>query len=151
MNTSDSILKPTKEDQKTAMESYSPLEEALKTITTSCTEIEIDETEQKIKVPLSALKLLAKILKTIGEGKPISVVPLAAEVTTQVAAEILGCSRPHLVELLEKGTIPFTMIGRHRRIKYEDLHKYKKEMKDKQKALLIELMKADEDSGIYDS
>ena len=30
---------------------------------------------------------------------PISVVPIATEMTTQAAAELLGCSRPHFVKL----------------------------------------------------
>lgn len=76
-----------------------------------------------------ALKMLAHILKVTGEGKPISIVPVDTEITTQAAAEMIGCSRPHLVKLLEEGEIPFTKVGKHRRIKYEDVMAYKKKMK----------------------
>ncbi|GAA4808590.1 hypothetical protein GCM10023231_42340 [Olivibacter ginsenosidimutans] len=48
------------------------------------------------------MRFLGDILKAMGEGKPISIVPVATEVTTQKAAEILGCSKPHLVKLLEE-------------------------------------------------
>lgn len=44
----------------------------------------------------------------MSQGKPISIVPLATEVTTQSAAEILGCSRRHLVKLLEEGKCAIT-------------------------------------------
>lgn len=87
----------------------------------------------------------------MSEGKPISIVPIATEMTTQKAAEILGCSRPHLVKLLEEGKIPFTFIGKHRRVKFEDVMKYKKQLKDKQRQLLIEIMRADEEDGLYDT
>jgi excisionase family DNA binding protein len=40
--------------------------------------------------------------------------------TTQAAAELLGCSRP----LLEEGQISFTKAGKHRRVKYEDVVTY---------------------------
>lgn len=97
-----------------------------------------------------ALQLLAQILKEISKGRPVSIVPIATELTTQAAAELLGCSRPHLIKLLEQGTIPFTKVGKHRRIKYQDILDYKKKMKAEQRRLIIEMMKADEESGLYD-
>lgn len=75
-------------------------------------------------------------MKATSEGKPISIVPLATEMTTQAAAEVIGCSRPHLIKLLENGEIPFTMVGRHRRIKFEDVTTYMKSMKRKQEQFL---------------
>ena len=125
------IKKPSKDEQIIAMKSYDALAETLKELKTSNPEIEIQETAEKISIPLRALKLLAKILEAMSHGKPISLVPVATEMTTQAAAELLGCSRPHLVKLLEKGKIPFTKVGKHRRIKYEDITKYKREMKTK--------------------
>ncbi len=102
-------------------------------------------------LPLKALNLLGEILKAMSQGKPISVVPVATEVTTQSAADILGCSRPYLVKLLEEGKINFTKIGKHRRIMYEDVVKYKSKMKQEQKNHLIEIMHSDEELNLYDS
>ncbi len=76
---------------------------------------------------------------------------LAIAVTTQMASEILGCSRPYIVKLLEEGKIDYTKIGKHRRIKYEDIVNYKRRTKEEQKALLIDIMNSDEESGLYDS
>lgn len=145
------IQKPSKEEQRTAMDSYDALAETIRQLHSQNPEIEIEETEHKIKIPINALKLLADILKEISMGNPVSVVPVAAEFTTQAAAGILGCSRPHIVKLLEEGHIPFTKVGKHRRIKFEDLISYKKDMKAKQKAAIIEIMEADEKDGLYDS
>jgi excisionase family DNA binding protein len=147
----EEIKKPSKEEQKAAMESYNALVSMLEELHSENPEIEIEETSEKIKIPLIALKLLAKILKETSKGRPISIVPIATELTTQAAAELLGCSRPHLIKLLEKGKINFTKVGKHRRIKYEDVIKYKKEMKERQKQLLIEIMQSDEETGIYDT
>jgi len=71
--------------------------------------------------------------------------------TTQAAAELLGCSRPHLVKLLESGEIPFTKVGKHRRVKFEDVIDHKKKKREEREALLIEIMKGDEELGLYDS
>jgi len=143
--------KPSKEERKTAMESYDALIATLAGLKTKSPEIEIEETGERLKVPLKALKLLADILKATSQGKMISVVPIATEMTTQAAAEMLGCSRPHLVKLLEEGKIPFTKVGKHRRIKYEEVQNYKQKLKEKQKEEIIKMMKADEELGMYDS
>lgn len=134
-----------------AQESYSSLISAIEQLKTDEVEIEIEETSDKLVLPVKALNLLGDILKAMSQGKPISIVPLATEVTTQSAAEILGCSRPYLVKLLEEGKIEYTKIGKHRRIKYEDVIDYKKKMKEEQKNHLIEIMNKDEELGLYDS
>lgn len=151
MNILEDIKRPTKAEQRTAIESYSVLSSILHNIEETDTEIEIEETKERLKLPYKALKLLGDILKSMGEGKPISIVPIATEVTTQKAAEIIGCSRPHLVKLLEDGKINFTKIGKHRRLLFEDVLKYKNEMKLEQKRNIIDIMNFDEEIGLYDS
>lgn len=151
MKVLEQIRKPSKLDQKIASESYDALASVIKQLNSEQPEIEIEETSEKIKIPLSALKLLGDILKAMGQGKLISLVPIATEVTTQAAAEILGCSRPHLVKLLEDGKIAFTKVGKHRRIKFDDIMKYRKQMKEQQKQNIIDIMNLDEETGLYDS
>lgn len=151
METINEIKKPSKQERKLAQKSYSPLLSAIDQLKTDQAEIEIEETGEKIKLPVKALKLLGEILKSMSEGKPVSIVPIATEVTTQTAAELLGCSRPYLVKLLEEGKIEYTKVGKHRRIKYEDVIRYKQKMKEEQKKHLIDIMNADEELGLYDS
>lgn len=151
MNLQEEIKRPSKTEQKTALESYDALKEMVNQLDTDSPEIEIEETKQRVKIPLRALKLLVEILQATSEGKPISIVPIATELTTQKAAEILGCSRPHLVKLLEEGEIAFTKVGKHRRVKYEDVIQYKEKKKEERESLLIEIMKGDEELGLYDS
>ena len=151
MKAVETFIKPSKLDQKVAGESYNALAAVLEQLRSAQPEIEIEETSEKIKIPLSALQLLSDILKAMGQGKIVSLVPVATEVTTQAAAEMLGCSRPHLVKLLEEGKIAFTKVGKHRRIQYDDISNYKKQMKTQQKQHLIDIMNADEETGLYDS
>lgn len=146
----ENLTKPSEEEQRLAEESYDVLVEAIRKLNMVNPEIEIEETKDKIKLPLKALMLLADILEAIRQGKPISIIPHATEMTTQAAAELLGCSRPHLVKLLEEGKIPFTKVGRHRRVKFEDVIAYKRQMKAKQEKLITKIIQADEESGLYD-
>lgn len=151
METIENIKRPTKIEQKAAIKSYAVLSKVLLQIKEVETEIEIEETHDKISIPSRALILLGDILKAMSEGKPISIVPIATEVTTQKAAEIVGCSRPHLVKLLEEGKLEFVKVGKHRRILFEDVIKYKQNMKETQKKHIVDMMNHDEELGLYDS
>ncbi|AFU68342.1 DNA-binding excisionase, HTH_MerR-SF superfamily [Psychroflexus torquis ATCC 700755] len=151
METYRKFNKPSKDEQKVAIESYDALASVIEQLKSENPEIEIEETHERIKIPLSALKFLGEILKAMSQGKPFSLVPVATEVTTQKAAEIIGCSRPHLVKLLEDGQIEYTKVGKHRRVKLEDVMRYKNRMKKIQKQNIIDIMKSDEELGIYDS
>jgi excisionase family DNA binding protein len=151
METTNNIQRPNKRERELAQESYSSLISSIKQLKLDQVEIEIEEIRERIILPLKALNLLSEILKAMSQGKPISIVPLATEVTTQSAAEILRCSRPYLVKLLEEGGIEYTQVGKHRRIKYEDVMDYKQKMKKEQKQRLVDMMQADEDLGFYNS
>ena len=67
---------------------------------------------------------LLDILRLISTGRGFRMIPVEAELTTQEAADMLNVSRPFLIKLLEKGDIPFTTVGRHRRVRAEDLFAY---------------------------
>ena len=146
MKALEQIRKPSKLDQRVASESYDALAAVIEQLHSEQSEISIEETNDKIKIPLSALKLLGDILKAMSQGKLISLVPISTELTTQAAAEFIGCSRPHLVKLLEEGKIAYTKVGKHRRIKFDDIVKYRNQMKH-----IIDIMNADEETGLYDS
>ncbi|WP_461534458.1 helix-turn-helix domain-containing protein [Sinomicrobium sp.] len=151
METFLNINRPSKDEQELAVESYDALVAVIGQLNSENPEIEIEETRERIRIPISALKFLGEILKAMGQGLPFSLVPVATEVTTQKAAEILGCSRPHLVKLLEKGDIAYTKVGKHRRVRFEDVMEYKNKMKKSQKQHIIDIMKSDEALGLYDS
>jgi excisionase family DNA binding protein len=87
-------------------------------------------------LPGHALNLLLEILTEISKGNAITVMPIHAELSTQETAELLNVSRPHLVELLEQGKIPFRKVGTHRRVLAKDVFDYKQRIDaDRQKAL----------------
>lgn len=145
------LKKTSKEDQRTAKKSYDALAATLEQLHSRHPQIKIEGTEERIRIPKAALKMLAGILNEISKGNQVSVVPVAREMTTQAAAGLLGCSRPHLVKLLEEGHIRYTKVGKHRRIRYEDLIDYKKTLKANQRSALRDMMQLDEESGLYDS
>ncbi len=106
MITTNDIERPNKRERKLAQESYTSLISSIEQLKSDQVKIEIEETGgERIILPVKALNLLGEILKAMSQGKPISIVPLATELTTQKAWEIPGCSKPYLVKLLEEGKL----------------------------------------------
>lgn len=105
----------------------------------------LDEERKPAEVTLTpALSaLLMELLRHIGRGDAVTLVPVQQMLTTQQAADILNVSRPFLVGLLERGDIAYSMVGRHRRIKAEDLFAYKRTRDDRRGKALAELAEAD--------
>ena len=104
---------------------HAPLDHAL-AIDFVC---EADGGKERVAVELSAESaraLVANILAALASGKGVQVVPVDIELTTQQAADVLNVSRPYLIGLLEDGKIPYRRVGRHRRIRFEDLMGYKR-------------------------
>ncbi|MEM1262831.1 MAG: helix-turn-helix domain-containing protein [Pseudomonadota bacterium] len=89
--------------------------------------------------------LLIELLRYVGKGDAVTLVPVTQKLTTQQAADILNVSRPYFVGLLEKGEIPFDLVGRHRRVKADDLFEYKNTRDNKRAKALEELAQNDAD------
>lgn len=104
--------------------------------------------DNEVVVPVRAMRLLVDILAQMGEGRGVTVIPIKAELTTQQAANFLKVSRPYLIGLLEQKELPFRKVGKHRRVCFEDLLKYREQSRKKQEAALEELAKQAQELGM---
>ena len=101
----------------------------------------------EVVLPL-AVRLLTQVLEEMAKGHSVTLLPSQTELTTQQAADIIGVSRPYLVELLEKGAIPFRKIGTHRRIQLTDLLHYDTQETERRIQGLTELMTEAQELGL---
>ena len=92
--------------------------------------------EQPLPVPGSLVLVLRQVLGFMSQGKAVAVTSILRELTTQQAAEMLGVSRPFLIELLNKEQIPFHLVGTHRRIYLQDLLRYREHRDGQRKEIL---------------
>ncbi|WP_058914203.1 helix-turn-helix domain-containing protein [Entomohabitans teleogrylli] len=108
-----------------------------------------DDNFHQIELPTSSLMLLMTILGELAAGNAVQVVPVHAELTTQEAANILNVSRPYMVKLLEEGKLPFHKTGRHRRVLFADLMRYKAQRDKDSIQAMQELADQGQELGFY--
>ncbi|NJM13946.1 MAG: helix-turn-helix domain-containing protein [Synechococcaceae cyanobacterium SM1_2_3] len=139
---------PTKEEARLAAESSRKLAAIIGH--GDAARLRLVDGDDEITVPISTIRLLADILDQMAQGNAVSLVPIGHTLTTQQAADLLNVSRPYLVKLLESGKISFTKVGRHRRIKYEDLLAYREKIDEISRQAVDELSRLGQELGMND-
>ena len=95
-----------------------------------------------LELTRDSLEALQRILELTEQGNEVEIIARDEELTTTEAADLLNVSRPHVVELMEAGKLPFHKVGSHRRISAGDVLDYKRaqkaESRDKMNALAEE-------------
>lgn len=105
--------------------------------------------DDALVIPRAATVMFAQILALLASGQGVQIIPDAAELTTQQAADFLNVSRPYLIGLLETDEIPYRMVGTHRRIRFEDLREYRRRDDLKRRHAAEELTQLSEELGLY--
>jgi excisionase family DNA binding protein len=106
--------------------------------------------DERIDLPESVYHILKDVVANMMRGRTVFLTPQNNRLTTQAAANLLGCSRPHLVKLLDAGSIPFEKVGQHRRVLMKDLITYQKNRDAERKTTLNALAKSEYESGSYE-
>ena len=106
------------------------------------------EDGEELPLPKAATVLLAHLLGELSQGNSVTIVPSHAELSTQQAADFLNISRPHLVQLLGQGRLPFHKVGTHRRVKLQDLETFKNEFEQVRRVSMEELAAEAQELGI---
>ena len=103
---------------------------------------------EDLVLPGYAINLLLAMLTEMSKGNAITVMPIHAELSTQETAELLNVSRPHLVDLLAQGKIPFRKVGTHRRILANDVFDYKQRIDEARLKALDDLAAQAQELGM---
>ena len=100
-------------------------------------------------LPNNLYSFLCGLLADLKAGYSVTILQGKAELTTVEAAKLLGMSRQFLVNLLEKGEIPFHKVGTHRRAYARDVLAYKKQRDVNRRKALSDLARAESQEGLY--
>lgn len=100
-------------------------------------------------IPFPIYETLTTIVDALARNQAVSIIPTNTKLTTQQAADYLQISRPTLIKALESGAIPFTLVGRHRRVLLTDLIQYEENVRAERKAFLQEQTRESARDGSY--
>jgi len=106
-----------------------------------------DQADHEIVLNEELYDLLRTILIDISQNKAVHLVPTDTLLTSVQSAEFLQVSRPFLIKLIDKGELPCQMVGTHRRIKLEDLIKYREISEQKSRKILDKMSEKAQDLG----
>ncbi|HLA63033.1 MAG TPA: helix-turn-helix domain-containing protein [Rhodothermales bacterium] len=111
----------------------------------------IDDEGRRAELPAPLFHHFVRVVRLMAERRPVVLIPEDEEYTTQAAADHLGVSRQHLVDLLEGGRIPFHRVGTHRRVVLRDLLAFERQRDQERRAALDKLAQAVDEAGLYDA
>jgi excisionase family DNA binding protein len=100
-------------------------------------------------LPNNLYSFLLRLLADLRAGNSVTILQSRHELTTAEASKILGMSRQFLVQLLEKGEIPFHKVGTHRRLYVRDVIAYKAKRDTSRRKTLDDLAKREFAKGDY--
>jgi excisionase family DNA binding protein len=94
---------------------------------------------ENVELSSAVARMPARTFSYIAKGKSVVITPEPTEFSTQQAADFLKVSRPFLIKLLETGEITFRKVGKHRRVRFEDLLSFKQRIDEKRLKILAKL------------
>lgn len=73
-------------------------------------------------------QVISRVLRALAQGQSIDIQPVPRDLTTTVAAQRIGISRPMLMKAIRSGELPAHKVGSHFRIRPEDADKFRKNL-----------------------
>lgn len=99
----------------------------------------LEVVDRTAAVPRELATIMGRVLEVMANGGSVMVGSLPEELTTTVAAEQLGISRPTLMKFIRDGEIHAHKVGSHNRVKTADVLAFRRERLRRQRAALDEL------------
>jgi excisionase family DNA binding protein len=95
-------------------------------------------------------RLVLEAFSQLAQGNAVRLVHIRRELTTHEAADLLNVSRTYLIGLLDKGEIPYRMVGSHRRIGLTDLLAYREKTDRRRKEALATIAAEAQELKLYE-
>ena len=89
-----------------------------------------DETisQARIEAQRALNQVISRVLRALAQGQSIDIQPVPRDLTTTVAAQRIGISRPMLMKAIRSGELPAHKVGSHFRIRPEDADTFRKNL-----------------------
>ncbi len=104
--------------------------------------------DEAIALLQAVYRLLSAVVHQLALDNAVAIVPRHRQLTTQQAAGLLNISRPLLIQLLERGELPYARVGTHRRVNVDDVLAYRQRRAAAEEAALDELARDGRELGL---
>jgi excisionase family DNA binding protein len=99
----------------------------------------VETAERLSGLPPELASILATVVEVMARGGSVTIGSLPEELTTTVAAEQLGISRPTLMKMIQNGEIPAHRKGTHHRLNLSDVQAFRRARLERQRKAFDEL------------
>ncbi|MQY23936.1 helix-turn-helix domain-containing protein [Nocardia macrotermitis] len=106
--------------------------------------------QQSLTLPPELSALVLRLIDLVGRGRTVTLGTIPDEVTTTVAAAMLGISRPSLMKLIRQERIPAYKVGSHTRLHSRDVLAFRRARLEEQGKAFDELRALEEEWGVVD-
>ena len=111
----------------------------------------IDDQGNRTEIPEVFFQHIERLIRLMSEQRAVMMIPEDETFTTQAAADYLGMSRQHFVNLLEEGKIGFHKVGSHRRVTFKNLLAFEAKRDKERRGVLDGLAETVDKAGRYES
>ncbi|MET8779646.1 helix-turn-helix domain-containing protein [Nocardia sp. NPDC004654] len=108
------------------------------------------DVDRHLTMPPELAALVLRLVDLVGRGCTVTIGSIPNEVTTTVAAGMLGISRPSLMKLVREGKIPAHKVGSHTRLHSKDVLAFRRAQLEHQSKAFDELRALEEELGLRD-
>lgn len=102
---------------------------------------------EELEVPAALRGLVGQVIAAVARGESVTIGALPKELSTSVAAEQLGISRPTLMKLIAAGELPAHKAGTHTRVLTADVAAFRRARLDEQQRALDEMRALEDELG----
>ncbi len=103
----------------------------------------------RVELPPVLRGALLQLVEALSQGMGVRVSPLNAMLTTQEAADLLGCSRQNVVAMMDRGEVPSQRPNRHRYVRLGDLVAYQERARCARSEALARMAREAHEHDLY--
>jgi len=106
--------------------------------------------EVNVSLSRETAEMLARVVDAQTQGQEVVITHGLQEVSPAEAALLLGMSRPQVRRLMERGLLPFRMVGTHHRIRVAALRAYDQAERKRQEKAMAEFTALENELGLFE-
>jgi len=134
--------------KESSQNKYEQIAESLQKVESRITKLKMQDGTE-LSMPEDLTLMLLNAVQAMQSGLSVSLIPREARMTTQQAADFLNMSRPTFIKLANDYGINFEMVGKHRRVLFNEIAEMQNKLRSDRAKALDDLIALQSELGLY--